>query len=195
MEETPHTRPGPSGDRLLELLAPVHGELRALARRIARSPDDGDDLFQEAAIRALRKIGDLRDDDRFRGWFTRILLSVHRSRSRRAFWRRFVSLDAAEPGLQPRVQPPAPGDSARAFRALATLPAVQREAVVLFDLEGRGVDEIAALQHVSVSAVKSRLSRGRDRLRRFYRRAELLESSATGPARAAVAGSAKGDLS
>ena len=56
----------------------------------------------------------------------------------------------------------------RVSRALASLPAEQREAIVLFDLEGITVDEIASLQGVSASAVKSRLARGRLRLRRLY---------------------------
>ena len=53
-------------------------------------------------------------------------------------------------------------------QGLATLPAVQREAVVLFELDGYSIVEIAAMQRASVSAVKSRLTRGRERLRRFY---------------------------
>jgi hypothetical protein len=42
--------------------------------------------------------------------------------------------------------------------------------VVLFELEGFSIEEIAALQQVSASAVKSRLARGRARLRRIYER-------------------------
>jgi RNA polymerase sigma-70 factor (ECF subfamily) len=45
---------------------------------------------------------------------------------------------------------------------------VQREAVVLGDIEGYSIDEIAAIQGVTASAVKSRLARGRERLRRRY---------------------------
>ena len=59
---------------------------------------------------------------------------------------------------------------------LAGLPAVQREAVVLFEIEGFSVEEIAAMQEVTVSAVKSRLARGRDRLRRAYQRLGLAPS-------------------
>jgi predicted DNA-binding protein YlxM (UPF0122 family) len=40
--------------------------------------------------------------------------------------------------------------------------------VVLFEIEGFSIEEIAAMQEVSISAVKSRLARGRDRLRRHY---------------------------
>jgi RNA polymerase sigma factor (sigma-70 family) len=56
----------------------------------------------------------------------------------------------------------------RGREALATLPPEQRESIVLFEVEGWKVDEIAALLGISASAVKSRLSRGRERLRAFY---------------------------
>lgn len=58
----------------------------------------------------------------------------------------------------------------RAARALAGLPPEQREAIVLHDIEGFPVEDIAKMQGVTISAVKSRLSRGRERLRRHYLR-------------------------
>jgi len=94
---------------------------------------------------------------------------IHRNRSRRGFWRRLVPLDgdgapAPEPvGEDGHAWEEERLRAARASRALAALPAVQREAVVLFELEGYSIDEIAAFQEVSPSAVKSRLARGRDR--------------------------------
>jgi RNA polymerase sigma-70 factor (ECF subfamily) len=60
--------------------------------------------------------------------------------------------------------------AARAAQALDTLAAPEREAVVLFEIEGYSIEEIARMQHASVPAVKSRLVRGRARLRRFYER-------------------------
>ncbi len=162
--------------RLLDLLAPLHDGARATARRLCRTAHDGDDLFQEAVVRAYEKSSDLRDASRFRAWFYSVLLSVHRTRSRRGFWRRFLSIDdAIGEGREPI------GDDGsnweeerrraeRASRALATLPAVQREAVVLFDIEGFSIEEVAAAQNDSISAVKSRLARGRARLRRHYER-------------------------
>jgi RNA polymerase sigma-70 factor (ECF subfamily) len=171
--------PDASWTRLIALLAPIHDQVRRTARWLARDSVEGDDLFQETVLQAYRKLPGLRDPERFRGWFHAVLWSVHRRRSRRAFWRRFLSLESEMArGFEPAGNPGT--DEAqthrraeRVSRALATLPAVQREAVVLFELEGYPVDEIAALQKVSISAVKSRLQRGRDRLRRFYERQGL----------------------
>jgi RNA polymerase sigma-70 factor (ECF subfamily) len=161
--------------RLTELLAPFHGAALGTARRLAGSAGDGDDLFQEAILRAHSRLDALRDEGRFRPWFFAILLSLHRSRSRRSFWRRFLPLsETVAQGREPAASPERGEDewlrAQRASTALSRLPAVQREAIVLHDVEGFSVEEIAVMQEVSLSAVKSRLSRGRDRLRRFYLR-------------------------
>jgi DNA-directed RNA polymerase specialized sigma24 family protein len=66
---------------------------------------------------------------------------------------------------------PDAGDATeRARAALAELPAEQRESIVLFEIEGWQVEEIAELHGVSMSAVKSRLARGRARLRVYYQK-------------------------
>ena len=168
--------PTESWQRLIDLLGPFHNQAAATARRLSRSAEDGDDLFQEAVIRAYDRISTLRDESRFRPWFYAILLSVHRNRSRRGFWRRFLSLEGKDgKSIDAAGEDGASWDeerhgAERVARALAGLSPEQREAVVLFELEGFSIDEIAALQAVSVSAVKSRLSRGRNRLRRHYER-------------------------
>jgi RNA polymerase sigma-70 factor (ECF subfamily) len=162
--------------RLGRLLEPIHNTAVDTARNLCRSPGEGDDLYQEAVLRAFDKLPTLRDEDRFRSWFFAVLLSLHRSRWRRAFWRRFLPLDAATSGAPSPV-----GDDGRAHeeeflgarraaRALARLPADQREAVVLYELEGFSMEEVARIQDATVSAVKSRVFRGRETLRKVYRR-------------------------
>jgi RNA polymerase sigma factor (sigma-70 family) len=175
-----HLQAGPAGElgwqRLLELLAPIHAKAAGTARRLAGSTDEGDDLFQEAVLRACTALPSLRDPSRFGPWFFTILLNVHRNRSRRGFWKRFLPFEAREvPAPDPIGEDGSTWEDGRrgamrASRALAALPAEQREAVVLFEIEGFSVEEIATLQNVSASAVKSRLARGRARLRRIYTR-------------------------
>jgi RNA polymerase sigma-70 factor (ECF subfamily) len=171
----------PSQERLRRLIEPVHERALAFARCLCRSRADGDDLYQEALLRVLGKLDGLRDDGAFRSWLYRVIISVHRNRCRRAFWRRLLPLgDPAAPDERDRAaaaldyrtgeSPDASEAAARARAALAVLPAVQREAIVLFEIEGWQVDEIARLHGVSASAVKSRLARGRARLRAHYNR-------------------------
>jgi RNA polymerase sigma-70 factor (ECF subfamily) len=162
-------------DRLTRLLRPIHGQAVATARRLSRSVHDGDDLYQETVLRAYDKLHGLRDESRFRSWFFATLLSRHRSRVRRPR-REWVSIEA---GLDARDEPVGEDGALweeerrgaeRATRALAGLETVQREAIVLHDLEGFSVEEVSEIQAVTISAVKSRLVRGREKLRRFYLR-------------------------
>lgn len=163
-------------ERLSHLLEPIHERAVATARNLCRSPGDGDDLFQEAVLRAFDKLHTLRDEARFRSWFFAVLISVHRSRWRRSFWRRFLPLDggtAESPdpvGEDGRRHEEEFLAARRAARALSRLPAEQREAVVLYELEGFSMEEVAAIQGATVPAVKARVFRGRRKLRRFYER-------------------------
>jgi RNA polymerase sigma-70 factor (ECF subfamily) len=156
-----------SEDDLTTLLEPVHDRARATARRLCRSHAEGDDLFHEAVLRAFDRLDELRDKERFQAWFYAVLLSVHRMRHRRSFWKRFLPFDTAdEPvdaGTESRIE-----GADRMARALAMLGPEAREAVVLFELDGFSVEEIAALQGESTGTVKSRLARARTRLREHY---------------------------
>jgi len=161
--------------RLIRLLTPIHEQAVATARRLSRSLHDGDDLYQEAVVRAYQKLNGLRDESRFRSWFFATLLSRHRSRVRRPR-REWVSIEDTlgrpeEPvGQDGTMWAEERRRSERAARALAGLAPVQREAVVLHDIDGFSVEEVASMQDVTPSAVKSRLARGREKLRRFYLR-------------------------
>lgn len=154
--------------RLAGLLEPVHADARGFARRLCRSDAEGDDVFHDAVLRALDKIGDLRDDGAFRAWFYRIVISVQRNRYRRSLWSRLVPLGDRDGELATRSFGDDLAGAQRARLALSWLPAPQREALVLFELEGMTVDEIAAIQGASSSAIKSRLTRARARLRSIY---------------------------
>ena len=161
--------------RLTRLLAPIHGQAVATARRLCRSNDDGDDLYQEAVLRAFEKLNGLRDESRFRSWFFATLLSKHRSRMRGSKRLSVPIEEAFVHGNEPVGEDGTTWEenrrrAQRAVRALAGLKPVQREAVVLHEIEGFSVEEIAEMQGATLSAVKSRLTRGREKLRRYYER-------------------------
>jgi RNA polymerase sigma factor (sigma-70 family) len=178
----------------------------------ARSRGDGDDLYQESVLRAFEKLHTLRDEARFRSWFYATLLSRHRSRSRRWFWKRQVPLEVAFAGdAEPagedggrwgeRIQ-----QAKRAADALSTLDAVQREVIVLFEIDGYTIEEIADMQRASLSGREVpavprapeapsllRTSRlGRRRRPGGSRRARAIGSESTRPCAAGSGGAAPG---
>jgi RNA polymerase sigma factor (sigma-70 family) len=135
----------PQIERLMELLGPYHDNARATARRLCRSHADGDDLFQETVLRGLDHLDELRDPERFRSWFFAVLISVHRARNRRDVWRRLLPLDEAGPLVDPAAGTTidAISGAERMTRALGTLAPGEREAIVLFELGGFSLEEVA----------------------------------------------------
>jgi RNA polymerase sigma-70 factor (ECF subfamily) len=168
--------------RLRVLLEPFHEQAVATARRLSRSTADGDDLYHDSLLKAFEKLDTLRGESAFRSWFYAILLNAHRNRHRGSFWRRFLPMEgAALRAPAPARMSPASGTSTstpagRVRAAMALLKPEQREALVLFEIESFAIEEIAAMQHASIPAVKSRLVRGREALRAHYERAAASQS-------------------
>jgi RNA polymerase sigma-70 factor (ECF subfamily) len=167
--------------RFLELLDPIHDRMARHAAYLERGdPEEGRDVFAEAVLRALAQFHTLRDPARFAPWFYRILVHVSWRRRKRKFWRRFLPLggsgtDFADGAGVP--EPSAADAGHETFEAgelllklLERVPRAQREAFLLHEVSGFRLDEVAELQGVSLSAVKSRLSRARRVLRARYAR-------------------------
>jgi RNA polymerase sigma-70 factor, ECF subfamily len=148
-----------AGDRepLAELLRRHWDTAVFLAARVLGSPELARDAAQEAAIAAMTDLGRLRSPDRFGAWFCGIALNVAR--------RWLGQLRPEVPGLPDQASElPGPAEAAesgettaRVHRAIAALPNGQRQAVLLFYLQGLSHREVAADLHISVGAVKARL--------------------------------------
>ncbi len=144
--------------------------LRILGSRVA-----AEDAAQDAFIAAFRSLGGFRDGV-FRSWLYRIACNACYDEMRRRKSRPAVSLDEPTGDGERRIEavdcaPPLEAHAQQAElraalnRALAGLPIEQRTAVVLCDVHGLEYAEIAAVTRASLGTVKSRINRGRLRLR------------------------------
>lgn len=128
--------------------------------------DSAQDAIQEAFIRAFDSLGSCRDPQRFKAWFFRILTNqCHNARSRR---RREVALDGVDAPARDRTDADVEQDELRRAidAALDDLTPEQREAFVMKHVDGRSYEEIAELLHTGIDALKMRVYRARDALRR-----------------------------
>lgn len=147
-------------------LVQILPSLRAFARALAGNRDLADDLAQEALMKAWAARASFQPGTNFRAWIFRILRNHFYTTVKVA--RRFVPYD---PDHSEHVQivPPNQGGQlllADLARALATLSAEQREALLLVE-SGMRWDEISVVTGVPLGTVKSRITRGRAALRRF----------------------------
>ncbi len=129
------------------------------------------DVVQDAFVRAFRHLRRCGDPDRFAGWLFKIVANLCKTAISKKARRRVERLEP----LGSLLSSDAPGPDERAEatllreqvrRALDSVPADQREALVLMYLQGLSVSEIEELTGASRSAIKMRLMRGREALKR-----------------------------
>lgn len=149
-----------------------------LCYRMLGQAQIAEDVAQEAFIAAWRNIASFRGEV-FRPWILRIAANLCRDELRRRTRRPSTSLDSAlEAGVpEPPDDEPSPDDEVLTTElrgsieaALLQLPEDQRTAIVLCDIEGLDYNEIASVMKTSLGTVKSRIARGRMRLRALLQR-------------------------
>ena len=147
-----------------------------LCFRMLGSSASAEDATQDAFLSAYRHIGSFKGGA-FRPWLMRIASNACLDELRRRGRRPAVSLNAPLPGSDDPIDvaDTAAGPETEALRreqqetvqaALQRLPADQRLAVVMCDMQGFAYEEIATAMKTSVGTVKSRIARGREKLRR-----------------------------
>jgi RNA polymerase sigma-70 factor (ECF subfamily) len=138
----------------------------ALAR--VGEPADAEDVCQDAFITALRRIDDCRQPDRFAAWLLRIVRNRAHDHVRGRTVREAVPLDEdslASTGPDPLREASRAELHTDLIEALAGLTELQREVLLLFDLEGWSHREIAERLGISEGSARVHLHHGRRALR------------------------------
>ena len=142
--------------------------LRRYARALTRDVVTADDLVQDCLTRALGKLHLWQDGTDLRAWLFTILHNQYVNHIRRAVREgSAVGLNESEPLLSRAPQQGKRLELRDLERAIAKLPDEQRIVILLVGLEGMRYEEVAAVLDVPVGTIRSRLSRGREALRRL----------------------------
>jgi RNA polymerase sigma-70 factor (ECF subfamily) len=149
-----------------------------VALRYLRTPELAEDVTQDAFLRAYRALGTFRNDHGhgFRAWLLRIAsnraLDTLRARQRQGSESLDARMDEDDSSWEPEDVTETPlafaerGALSRALEdSLGKLPPDQRMAIILADVQGYSYEEVAEITGVAVGTVKSRIHRGRSRLR------------------------------
>lgn len=147
-----------------------------LCLRMLGNSAAAEDATQDAFLSAFRGLHTFRGST-FRPWLMRIAANACTDELRRRGRRPAVSLDQPLPGSEEHIDVAdiAAGPETLTLRseqaaivqaALLKIPADQRLAVVMCDIQGYAYEEIAVAMDCSVGTVKSRIARGREKLRR-----------------------------
>src|SRR5438477_10214687 len=171
-----------SEDAYAWLIGQFHQPIYSLVYRIVSDPADAADTTQEVFLKVFRGMKHFHGQSSLKTWIYRI--AVHEASNRRRWWFRHK---AKETSLEPLENAPestsvrealidegeSPFDSAahEEVRAhvemeLRRIPEPYRSTLILRDLEEMSYEEIAEVLEISLGTVKSRLTRGREALKR-----------------------------
>ena len=139
----------------------------ALALSVTGRHEDAEDAAQESFLVALDQLDECRDPERFAGWF----MTIVRNRSRNLIRRESLRQTSDVPqGTRSRIPPPDKIAETSELRetlqqAIAELPEIQQEVVLLHDLEGWKHREIAERLGIPSGTVRSHLHFARKALK------------------------------
>ncbi|MBU0984165.1 MAG: RNA polymerase sigma factor [candidate division Zixibacteria bacterium] len=155
-----------SRDRFWELMKPEHEKAVVFCRKLMGDRDSGDDLYQDALVKAMSCFEDLRDHGAFRSWLYRVMVTTFRSTVRRPWWKRRARLTDEHQemlvGDNPLDQHTARRWLQRAFKAVST---DDQALVTLYELDQWTIAEVAELYGTSEGAIKTRLYRARRKMK------------------------------
>jgi RNA polymerase sigma-70 factor, ECF subfamily len=148
------------------LLGDLRPKLHRYCARMTGSVVDGEDVVQEALIKAIEAAPDAGSLVNPESWLFRI---AHNAAvdflRRRARQHAILSDDDPDTVIDPVIPVDDRGIAAASLRTFMRLPAAQRSSVILMDVLGHSLEEIAAVMDSTIPAVKAALHRGRVRLR------------------------------
>lgn len=155
----------------LEMLMRQFGnDVLRLAFSYVKDYDTAEDMFQEVFIKVNARADGFRGDCSVKTWLLRITANTCKDYLKSAYHRRVSLLgEEVERTLAAKdtlAEVEKKEDARRVREALFSLPEKYREVLVGMYLEERSVTEVAKLLRISEGTVKSRLSRGRDRLKK-----------------------------
>ncbi|MDF1543595.1 MAG: RNA polymerase sigma factor [bacterium] len=165
-----------------ELLTPHYQAIGAFCSRLTADPDSGNDLLHDALMIGLRSFPNLRETGSFRPWLYRIVVTTYRAEFRRPWWKKRVTYSEELTADLKAVDSESSIATRRWLeRGLDALNPAERATILLYELQGWTVAELAELLNRSESAVKTELHRSRKKMKKrlvaFIDRAEKLGQS------------------
>ena len=151
-----------SKDILITVFTGLRKTFLRQAQRILPTEEDAEDVVHDVFIKYMQASPSFADDDHERAWLIRVTVNRCRDLLRRRAIRRYVGFDEIEE--IPAEEEPYEGQGVVAM--VSALPEKYRSVMVLHYLEGYSVEECANILELSVSAIKMRLSRGREMLKK-----------------------------
>lgn len=148
----------------LSLYEPVHNQLSKYCRAISGNTEDGEDLLQDTILNSLEGFNKLRDKKMFKSYLFSIAGNLHKMKLRRLKFRAEFSDNEINQIIDFSQDQEYLTDFRIVYENMLSLPERMAETLILYHISDLSLEEIQKIQGGSLSGVKLRLKRGREKL-------------------------------
>lgn len=154
-----------TGEELTEYVRMFHGTLYRLAFAYVHNCENAEDICQDAFVKLMDCKCEFESSENCKAWLIRVTINLSKNLLRKRSIR-FEELDENIPALEK--------EEFEMLEVVKSLPPKYRAVIHLYYYEGYSVKEIADIMRISVTAVTTRLTRARERLKDMLLREERI---------------------
>ncbi len=148
----------------LSLYEPVHKPLSKFCRAISGNTEDGEDLLQDTILTCLVDFNKIKDKNRFKSYLFSVASNLSRMKHRRLKFKAEFSEREINQISDARQDAEYLTDFRIVYEKMLCLPERMAQTLILYHISDLSLEEIRSIQGGSLSGVKLRLKRGREKL-------------------------------
>jgi len=162
-------------EEFMKLYNQSHARLSRYVQSVVYNRTEAKDIISETVLRVYERFDKIEKKESFIYYLfktaSRLITDLHKKQQRYVEYGEDIALEIPAKII----------DTAQAlevkdlYRALSQLPLIVREAIVLYEIQGFSQEEICEIQGGSLSGVKSRISRGRETLKKIIYEANTIK--------------------
>lgn len=154
--------------QFIQVIEPLRARLyRFISLNVQGSTDDIHDVLQDTILAAWLDFAKLRDKTTTMSWLFTIAIRCCFRFTERSNRTEQLTVEQINEQVSTHIQPDVQTDIILLYEALQKLPALVRESIILADIVDMKLEDIALAQGSTLSAVKSRVTRGREQLQKM----------------------------
>lgn len=154
-------------EKYLKLLEPVRIKLYRYIKAVCKNNDLTDDIMSETILQSYENFEKLRNEEAFLSFVFTIANRIYKKyKWRRRFFGEYNE-EFAHNIKDINNSPETDYEIQLLYNAMERLPVKQKQAVALFEISGFSIKEISEIQKSSQNTIKSRIKRGRDKLKEW----------------------------
>jgi len=149
----------------LELYEPIHHQLSRFCRVLTGNTEHAKDLLNDTVLNTIAGFDRIKDKNAFKSYTFSVASNLHKIKARQDKFRADYVEEKAQLIIDHSQNPEYAAEFQLLYEKLMTLPGKTKEALILFHISDLSINDIQKIQGGSISGVKLRLRRGREKLK------------------------------